>query len=143
MDDEPKPKRRSALRHALGGLALVVLLISNAVLLEMAGITEWSRWSRHVRSTFGGGREGMRKQVFCGMTRKEVEARIGGASGEVFMTVSVGIVPGGRGPVRESTYPWPFAKVSYPEYGFTIVYHCKTYFYDTDSWTVSAVEDLD
>ena len=140
-DDNPKPKRRSALRHALGGLALVVLLITNAVLLEMAGITEWSRWSRHVRSTFGGGREGMRKQVFCGMTRKEVEARIG-TSGEVRVVVSIGIVPGGRGPIRASSYPWPFAEASYPEYGFTVVYHCPNSD-DTDSWTVSAVEDLD
>lgn len=140
MDDEPKPKRRSALRHALGGLALVVLMAVSAVLLEKAGVTDWGSWSRHARAQFGGGREGMRKQVFVGMTRKEVEARIGGVSGEVFMTVSFSISPGSSGPVRESAYPWPFARAYYPEYGFTVVYHCPA---DDDPgrWKVCAVED--
>jgi hypothetical protein len=137
--DEPKPKRRSTFRHARGGLALVVVTALSLFLLERAGIIDSGSLVRHVRALFGGGREEMRKQVFWRMTRKDVEDRIGtGGESLSFVTMSGGVGPG---PIRQA-HPTQFCRIPYREYGFEVVYFCRD-INDPESWTVSAVEDLE
>ena len=137
-DDEPKPKRRSALRHALGGLALLFLLALGFVLLDQAGIVNLGGSARQmwVRCV---GREAMREKVRVGMTRGEVVSRIGTSSGPTFATMCVLTKPG-TAPPPGLDYPTPFTKAEYPEYRFNVVYHGKDVD-QQDEWKVIAVED--
>lgn len=76
MDDESKPKRRSAVRHALGGLALLVCIGLGMWLLESRGWTNWyGSWRRFQIEVWDHG--SIRNQVKVGMTRDEVRMRIG------------------------------------------------------------------
>lgn len=137
-DDEPKPKRRSALRHALGGLALLVCIGLSTWLLERAGLTNWSTWWRYVRTAFDD-RRAARKKVLTGMSQEEVERQLGCGDESGFVTVSWCVKPG-PGPVVRPPYPIPFKRVEYPEYGFDVVYSGGQ-IASNAGWQVVAVED--
>lgn len=100
--DEPKPKRRSALRHALGGLALLICLVLGALLLERAGLTSFGDWWRNARWSFSDSAAAIRERVKPGMTIDDVHEQIGNG---------------------ESAYVTPSEFwEDYPEYGARVVY---------------------
>lgn len=99
----PKPKRRSAFRHAIGGLALLVSIGLSMWLLERRGWTKFGEWWRHTRWTLSDRSSALRDRVRPGMTPSEVHQRIG-AGQRTFWT-------------RSEFFE------DYPEYGARIVYY--------------------
>ncbi len=137
MDDEPKPKRRPAWRHALGGLALLVVLGCNLWLLERAGLTDWSTLWRYVRTAFTD-RRAAREKVFVGMYQEEVEKQIGRGGGPGYIT-QIWQSDLDRPPVP-CPYSLPFKRAEYPEFGFDVIYHGRDVLHQ-DDWEVVAVVD--
>jgi len=101
-DDEPKPKRRSALRHALGGLALLICLALGALLLERAGLTSFGEWWQNARWALSDKAAALRERVKPGMTVDDVHEQIGTPQ-DAYVTTSEF---------------WE----DYPEYGARVVY---------------------
>ena len=126
-EEEPKPKRRSALRHALGGLALLVCIALGMWLIETAGWTNFGqRWAETQGRWYGP--DAMRERVKVGMTYAEVTGQIGrGKEGRSWFLRVNGCV----GHVVEE----------YPEYGFVVLYLSEDCM-NKDAWKVSAVKDL-
>jgi hypothetical protein len=124
-------------RSTAGGFALTCLLLTAAILLERARITDWGTWWQQVRRPYLD-RQTARERVRPGMTRGQVEAEIGEGSGGDFVTVSWCIKPGsgGAGP----PYPLPYTRLEYPRFGFDVVYHCID-LNQPATWKVTVVED--
>lgn len=124
MHGEPEPKRRCALRHALGGLTLLSCVWLNLTLTEWAGWTDFRGWWRDQRVRLLGAPT-KRQYVEEGMTRAEVCRRIG--CGSCFEYLRGDVVPLG-------------GIEYYPECGFQIRYHPQAWV-DPDKWRVAGVED--
>lgn len=118
--DKPKPKRRSAFRHALGGLALCGCLLFGVWMLERAKWTDIGGTWRRAQIGLSGGRQGVRDQVQVGMTQTEVRQRIGYGDWWYLSKVTV---------VEE-----------YPDCAFQVVYRGVAPA-DGD-WVVERVEDI-
>jgi len=131
MNDDPKPNcrtahRRTALRHALGLLALLACIGVGIWLLELAGWTDFrQQWAETQGRWFG--QEAMRKRVTPGMTHAEVTGHIGRGKKGMAWILRIS----SEGNVVEE----------YPEYGFIVVYH-STDGHNKNAWKVSAVKDL-
>lgn len=140
---EPRPKRRSAWRHATGGLMLCGFVAANLWLVERAGWTNWREWWRETWVQLRGGSHSLREKVQLGMTREEVKRNLWGEPEQPWSNTVISI----RTPDCDSgllprylAYPCPFARVDYPEYGFTVIYHGKPD-EPKNEWKVVAVED--
>lgn len=142
MDDEPKPKRRTAFRHALGGLALLMCIGASSWVLDCVGLLDVRSWCRQSRVWFMG-RESMREQVFVGMEQKDVEARIGEGRPSNWIQFTAPVRPKAGLPRSSSPSEVQLTRVGYPEYGFDIVYTAPmSQIGEPDiSWKVVAVED--
>jgi hypothetical protein len=119
--NDPKPKRRSAWRHAAGGLVLLGCIGLGMWLVERRGWTNFGGWWReqHLRSV---GRQAIREQVQKGMTWAEVRQRIGSGT-------SVSYARGYHG-----------AEESYWEYGFYVYYSGQSSD-DESAWRVTRIDD--
>lgn len=120
MDDEPKPKR-SAWRHAAGGLALLVCLGLSMWLIERRGWTNFSGWWQRGEMITQRGQVAIRDEVEFEMTRVEVHRRIGTG--------------------RDEEWSPKIRAEAYLECGFRIIYQHR----DTgegDGWLVLRVEDI-
>lgn len=126
---EPKPKRRSAFRHALGGLMLLVCIGIGMWLLERRGLTDWSGMWRRTQVQMCGPRV-LRDQIRPGMSWDEVTTRLGYAE-----------QGGSSFPPNDPKYASASMWEAYPQYGFRVIYRGgNTYF--GDHRKVLAVEDL-
>ncbi len=127
MEDEPKPKRRSAFSHALAGITLFSCIALSMWLLERAGWTDFGqRWAETQGRWFGP--DAMRERVKPGMTHAEVTGRIGRGKERRSWFLRIGR---GAGYVVEE----------YPEYGFIVAYYSEG-FMNKNAWKVFAVKDL-
>lgn len=119
--DESKPKRRSALRHAVGGLALLLCIGLGMWLLDRTCITAFGGTWRRLTIHLASGRQAVRERAEVGMPLREVHRRIGRG------TVNGRVAPG----------------VMFEDYneGFRVVYWGAVTD-DNSGWVVTRVEEL-
>ena len=144
--EQPAKPKRTDRRYLHLGLCWggIVCFCGCVVLLTLQhlGLIDLETWGR-TAIAFVHGRDSYRSQVEIGMTRQDVEGRLGSRvkNGRQFIKVCVLRAPGSTGPLPpELDYPTPFSRVDYPEYGFNVIYHGKD-FDHLDDWQVIAIED--
>lgn len=141
--NDPSRIRRTTGQRVRNVLIVVGCMAASTALAEFNGWINCREWWSKMWVQLRGGQHSLREKVQLGMTREEVKRNLWGEPEQPWSNtvISIRVPEGEPGPLPQYlSYPCPFARVDYLEYGFTVIYHGEPG-EPSDKWKVIAVED--